>query len=656
MVSQQAKFTKRFVIRFPELCLLIVKIVDVTIFDSNIKRIIMKASSNTFQLPIGLPPLSTLRSDHPGRINNILQAIHFFDRHTEWTIRNQEISRHYFHIISSEKLSEEAERIFSKLRTTILPSLFPNITLVYNRREVQIPADLLKSTALHKLANLKPTRRIEFSEEEMNILLFNTFALFLTGERIVINEENAMDLLRLAECYEIPTLSFQCAKFIKTTLDQESIASILFEAVRYHSQNLKWACLIFLTEHPEQDLPQKLPWELKAELMVKILTFVNRSPEEFPQPDLGGKFLEIWNLGARASKLGIKLSFSDPALPSVELPPNQELNEEVIQCLHELNQICPIKSLCSLGIEEKMLHRLDFLNLSNLIIPYSKVTSIPQKMLDNLLHIQCNGCRNLKSLIVPNATVVNCHDCFALTTLKANHAKEIDCSDCPVLIELEAISVISIKCVNCIALIRLFVGSAENIDCSGCSALTSFWADNPKIIDCSRTSLRVLEAANAESIKCSHCPELIILVAINAKSIDCSACPRLPSLEALEATSVNCSECTVLTNLVALKATSVILSGCPALIIVVALKATTIECPNFINLKSVVAPKAKSADCSGCTALINLVVTLALSISCDYCPELTSLTAPFAKKISCFGCPELKDFHTNTDCKILRDP
>ncbi len=65
-----------------------------------------------------------------------------------------------------------------------------------------------------------------------------------------------------------------------------------------------------------------------------------------------------------------------------------------------------------------------------LLINSTKITRIPNGLLQSLKELNCSGCTALTSIDAPKAENLNCQDCTTLTSIVAPNAKVLDLTFC----------------------------------------------------------------------------------------------------------------------------------------------------------------------------------------------------------------------------------
>lgn len=434
------------------------------------------------------------------------QILEFFGKnkyftytYTDWTVKMVKLLEKKD--LSKSNLTDTCWKTYEWL-IRIHPDLFtqsssntPVMDIRVNQHQRTMPKNhlLMSSDAFRRMMGSGMAEAAEnclrINDNDIDDPSVMDFLAYLEKGHVEITDDNAMELLKLAQTQSLADLEDKVIRFLKTRLTLEHLPLLIKQALILKHPNLIKDCLAFAFSLSEQEIEQMIK-ESRQEGSSAEAIFLRRV-----------LFLKKAGIQAKpghdTSTLNVGQNIYDP---------------RILEALNELFLIAPIllelKDIPFLTDEklDKIMGKLT--HLKHLSIKDPNITRIPN--VEKLITIMCDNCPSLTSLNAQLATNIHSSGCGRMTTIKAPLATYINCPSCPSLTSLTAPAVTFLSCYQSTGLTALDIPSAIDITCWGCTNLASIRAPLAKSFDGNDCpNLLELNLPSAASLKANNCISLV---------------------------------------------------------------------------------------------------------------------------------------------------
>lgn len=356
--------------------------------------------------------------------------------------------------LAQKGMSDEAWKARSLLKQAH-PHLFPatgvpTVRVKDSDERLSINDLAMKSLVLRQLFFHEGKDELEFFNEPYKAWdpkLKKTFVDYLkTG--ILSDVPDALELLRIADMYQIPDLKADLIRAIQDQLSNENVLYALESSIVLNEKQLTLECLKYIHNHNLN------------------LTSTHKDTQDF---------LKSWE------QLKIHQPYN-PTQRSFTIDYNKSQLDDIATIFKyiDLNLTLKGNSFDNNDFRELLKRASGLRSLE--IINNDKITSIPE--IKNLEKLSCNSCFAVATISVPNATTINCTQCSTLATISAPNATTINCMQCSTLATISAPNATTLIIQVCPTLTSLSAPSATFLNLNACSALTSLSAPKAHSIYC----------------------------------------------------------------------------------------------------------------------------------------------------------------------------
>jgi hypothetical protein len=502
-----------------------------------------------------LPDLWTLDDNNiPTNKDAVFQVLDYLKNHPDSSVKNPEWTKKVIFLLGKTDLSKveltktslKTYRTFFAAHKESFPKSFNQLGFYFKNEKNEDQTRFVSKNLLLARDSDFFAKKFEYNDtqpvklESYSESVINEFLNYLETGRVVINEDNVMELLAIARQYQIKDLGNELVHFLLDHLSVETFKDIWEGAIDFQSPEATIArCLEFAFKNREELIKTQSDQSSSTELLKTIYSLNERGVRfDFSFNQLLVSADKTRLMDALILKV-LNLIFRD--IPFALSLKNKDLNEEEIK-----------------SILEKLPH------LNHLLIKNDIIKNIPY--VERFNKLDCEGCTSLTQLTAPRATELSCTGCTSLTHLTAPQATELYCYNCTSLTQLTAPQATRLFCSGCTSLTQLTAPRVTVLYCHGCTSLTQLTAPRVTVLYCHGcTSLTQLTAPRVTVLYCRGCTSLTQLTAPQATKLACDDCTSLTQLTAPQATELFCRDCTSLTEVTVNQTTEVLYSNCPEL-------------------------------------------------------------------------------------------
>ncbi len=343
-------------------------------------------------------------------------------------------------------------------------------------------------------------------------ITFNSYSNQTCIDQSILSKKNVYSHLIQALKQKDTALIDRCTLFYALYLDFYSLIDVLEAAIEFNHTELKWHCLLFITQNYESPEINRISDKENLSHEAKILLLCGvLFPDEF--------------------EIEIKTQ------RTLKIESNKCLSTDGIKFLTYLNKIIPIENLFIDGyfFNNETLEILAKIipNISGLRIHDSRITKIPVNWLTSVKDLNCSNCPYIDIICAFAAENLKCDSCTNVKWIHAPKAKWLSSEKCTNVIDIDATAIEDwVNTADCFMLKDLHVQHAQMVNCPNNTHLVELVADKAIKVNCNNNkSLKNLNLSNVEILSANECDDLETIKAERAKFISIIDCPNVKITE-----------------------------------------------------------------------------------------------------------------------------